>query len=130
MQETTISKGRLWTGYVLSAIPVLLLLMGAFVNLSGQEFAVKGAQEMGYPATTVPMLGVFALLCAVVFAIPRTAVLGAILMSAYFGAAVATHIRAGQGVGMAIPAMVVCAIVWIGLYLREPRLEPLIPIRR
>jgi hypothetical protein len=56
--------------------------------------------------------------------------LGAILMSAYFGAAVATHIRAGQGVGMAIPAMVVCAIVWIGLYLREPRLEPLVPIRR
>jgi hypothetical protein len=130
MQETTISKGRLWTGYVLSAIPVLLLLMSAFVNLSSQEFAVKGAQEMGYPVTTVPMLGVFALLCAVVYAIPRTAVLGAILMSAYFGAAVATHIRAGQGLGMAIPAMVVCAIVWIGLYLREPRLEPLVPIRR
>jgi hypothetical protein len=78
----------------------------------------------------VTLLGVFALICGVVYAIPRTAVLGAILMSAYFGAAVATHIRAGQGLVMALPAMIVCAVVWIGLYLREPRLEPLIPIRR
>lgn len=125
-----ISKGRLWTGYVLSAIPILLLLMGAAMNLSGAEFAIKGAQEMGYPANTVRLLGFFALLSAVVYAIPRTAVLGAILMSAYFGAAVATHIRAGQGLMMAFPAIIVCAVVWIGLYLREPRLESLIPIRR
>ena len=92
-----ISKGRLWTGYVLSAIPVLMLLMGAVFNLSGNPQAVKGAVDMGYPENTVRILGFAALLCAVVYAIPRTAVLGAILMTAYFGAAVATHIRAGQG---------------------------------
>ena len=125
-----ISKSRLWTGYVLSAIPVLLLLMGAALNLSGAEFAVKGAQEMRYPANTERLLGFFALLSAVVYAIPRTAVLGAVLMSAYFGAAVATHIRAGQPLYWALPAILVCSISWFGLYLREPRLHELLPVRR
>jgi hypothetical protein len=125
-----ISKGRLWTSYVLSAIPVLLLLMAVAFDLPATAMGVKGAADLGYPENTVRLLGVSALLCVAVYLIPRTVVLGAILMSAYFGGAVATHIRAGQGVLMAVPAMLVCAAGWIGLYLREPRLEPLVPIRR
>lgn len=128
MQE--ISKGRLWTSYVLSAIPILLLLMGAAFDLSGSEQAVQGAAQMGYPANSVPILGAIALLCAVVYAIPRTAVAGAILMSCYFGGAVATHIRAGQPLFWTLPAILVCSITWFALYLREPRLEALLPIRR
>ena len=129
-QEQGIGKGRLWGSYVLSAIPILLLLMGAAFDLSGSEQAVQGAAQMGYPANTVPILGAVALLCAVVYAIPRTAVLGAILMSAYFGAAVATHVRAGQPLYWTLPAIIVCSITWFGLYLREPRLEALLPVRR
>ena len=126
----TVSKGKLWTGRVLSAIPILMLLMGAIFNLSGNPKAVEGAVGMGYPANTVPILGVVALLCAVLYAVPRTAVLGAILMTAYFGAAVATHIRAGQGLLWTLPAVIVCTITWLGIYLREPRLHPLVPVRR
>ena len=128
MQE--ISKGRLWTSYVLSAIPVLLLLMAVALDLPATAPGVKGATDLGYPENTVRLLGVFALVTVVIYLIPRTAVLCAILVSCYFGGAVATHIRAGQGVVMATPAMVICTLAWIGLYLREPRLKALVPTRR
>lgn len=129
-QQQAIGKARLRVSYVLSGIPIILLLMGAAFDLSGSEQAVQGAAQMGYPAHTVPILGALALLCAVVYAIPRTALLGAILMSAYFGAAVATHIRAGQPLYWTLPAIIVCSITWFGLYLREPRLAALLPTRR
>jgi hypothetical protein len=128
MQE--ISKGRLWTSYALSAIPVLLLLMAVAFDLLKTEMAVKGAADLGYPENTVRMLGGFALVTVVLYLIPRTSVLGAIFVACYFGGAVATHIRAGQGIGMALPAMLVCALAWIGLYLREPRLASLVPTRK
>jgi hypothetical protein len=95
MQE--ISKGRLWTSYALSAIPVLLLLMAVAFDLLKTEMAVKGAADLGYPENTVRMLGGFALVTVVLYLIPRTSVLGAIFVACYFGGAVATHIRAGQG---------------------------------
>ena len=128
MQE--ISKSRLWTSYVLSAIPVLLLLMAVAFDLPKTDMGVKGAADLGYPENTVRVVGLFAFVSVALYILPRTAVLGAIVVSAYFGGAVATHIRAGQGVLMALPAMFVCALAWIGLYLREPRLKELIPTRR
>ena len=128
--DIQVSKGRLWTGRILSGIVVLLMLMGAAMNLSGSEQAVKGAAEMGYPANTVIILGCAALLCAVLYAIPQTAVLGALFLTAYFGAAVATHIRAGQPLFWALPAIIVCTVTWVGLILREPRLEAVLPVRR
>src|SRR3954463_16232383 len=120
METASISKGRLWAGRVLSGIVVLLMLFGAIFNLSGNPKAVEGAVQMGYPAKTVMVLGFAALLCALLYAIPQTAVLGALFMTAYFGAAVATHIRAGQGLVWALPAVLVCTITWVGLMLREP----------
>jgi hypothetical protein len=129
-QTAVVSKGTLWTGYVLSAIPTLLILMGAVMNLSGSKQAVEGAAGMGYPASTVPLLGVAALISAVLYAIPRTAVLGGLFLTAYFGGAVATHIRAGQSLAWCLPAVLVCTICWAGLYLREPRLRDLLPIRK
>lgn len=130
MQVATVSKSRKWAGIIMSAIPVLLLLMGAMFDLSGSKQAIDGAAQMGYPANTVPILGIVALLCAVLYAIPQTAVLGAVFMTAYFGAAVATHIRAGQPLYWTLPAIIVCTIVWVGLVLREPRLEGLLPLRK
>jgi uncharacterized membrane protein (UPF0182 family) len=129
-QTVAVSKGSLWTGYVLSAIPTLLILMGAVMNLSGSKQAVEGAAEMGYPASSVPVIGVLALITAVLYAVPKTAVLGGLFVTAYFGGAVATHIRAGQSLAWCLPAVIVCAICWIGLYLREPRLRELLPTRK
>jgi hypothetical protein len=130
MQTMNVSKGRLWTGYVLSAIPTLLILMAAVMDLSGSKQAVEGAVQMGYPASRVQVIGVLALITVVLYVVPRTAVLGALFVTAFFGAAVATHIRAGQSLAWCLPAVIVCTIAWAGLILREPRLRELLPIRK
>ena len=128
-QMAPASKGSLWTGYVLSAIIVVLLLMGVVMNLTRNPQAVEGTRKMGYPENTMTLMAVMTLVCLVFYVIPRTAVLGAILLTGYFGGAVATHIRAGEGLNAGNPAMLVCTVVWVAIYLREPRLRALVPLR-
>jgi hypothetical protein len=104
--------------------------MAAVMDLSGSKQAVEGAVQMGYPASRVQVIGVLALITVVLYVVPRTAVLGALFVTAFFGAAVATHIRAGQSLAWCLPAVIVCTISWAGLILREPRLRELLPIRK
>lgn len=129
-QKVAVSKGSLWTGYVLSAIPTLLVLMGAVMDLSGSKEAVESALQLGYPASSVRVIGVLSLIAVVLYVVPKTAVLGGLFMTAFFGAAVATHIRAGQSLAWCLPAVLVCTLCWAGLYLREPRLRDLLPLRK
>jgi hypothetical protein len=127
-QMAPVPKGTRWAGYVLSAIPALLVLMAAVMNLSHAEQAVKGAQDLGFPPEAVNVIGVLALLCVVLYVVPQTAVLGGLFMTAYFGAAVLVHIRQSQWAICAMP-VAVCVITWAGLWLREPRLRALVPLR-
>jgi hypothetical protein len=124
------SKLAKWSGWALTGLIILANLMGAGMNVSGNEEAVKGAVEVGYPADTLFGIGVAVLISTLVFAVPKTAVLGAILLTGYMGGAVATHIRAGQGWGTTIPAFVFAALVWVAMLLREPRLRALLPVRK
>lgn len=124
------SKAARWSGWVLSGLIIALNLLGTMMNLSGNEEAVKGAVEIGYPAHTLFGIGVAVLISTVIFAIPKTAVLGAILLTGYMGGAVATHIRAGQGWGSTAGAFIYAALVWVALLLREPRLRVLLPLRK
>jgi hypothetical protein len=129
MPESTqsVSKGALWTGRVLSAIPTLLLLMAAVMNLTKNPQAVKGFVDFGYSPNVIVPIGIVALACAVLYAIPQTSVFGAALMTAYLGGAVNYHVHNGQPFW---PPILVGIIVWVGLYLREPRLHALAPIRK
>jgi len=121
------TKARLWTGRVLSAAPALLLLMAAAMNLTRQPQAVEGAKQMGFPDSAVLTIGALALVSAALYIVPRTAVLGAIMMTAYFGGAVATHVHINDGNW---PTAVVCGVLtWAGLYLRDERLHALVPLR-
>ena len=130
VQPLTVSKGRLWTGRILSALPVLFLLMGAVMDLMKPDFVVKGMAQYGFPENAIVPLGITVLICTVLYAIPQTAVLGAILLTGYLGGAVATHVRAGDPLFANILAPVYVAIlIWGGLYLREPRLSRLVPLR-
>ena len=122
----TSSKKMVWAGYVLTAIPALMLLSGAFNALRQADFVVEGTTKLGYPAAVVPTLGLIQLLCGVLYVYPRTAVLGAILMTAYMGGAVATHLRASDSM-WPVP-VVFGVIVWAGLYLRDSRLRALLPL--
>src|SRR5512142_2513069 len=91
------SAPRLWAGVVLSAIPVLVLVLSAGMIFTGNAQLVdEFVNRFGYPASVAPVLGAIELACAILYAIPRTAVLGAILLTGYLGGAVATHVRIGD----------------------------------
>jgi hypothetical protein len=124
----TQSRGRLWTGRILSALPVLGLLFSAFMKLRpSPEVVEMFGGKFGYPQTSFLPIGLLEATCAVLYAIPQTAVLGAMLVTGYLGGAVATHVRVGDAF---LSPLVLGAIAWAGLYLREPRLWPLLPLRR
>jgi hypothetical protein len=129
MQTTTpVSKTARWTGWVLSLLPVLMLLMSAIMKLMQPPAVVEGFVKFGYPASLILGLGLVELACTVIYLIPRTAMLGAILLTGYLGGATATLVRVGDPTFFA-PA-VLGILVWGGLYLRYPPLRTLIPLRR
>jgi hypothetical protein len=124
------SKGALWTGRTLSTIAVLFLTFDGVAKLFRPEPVVTGTVQLGYPASVIVPLGVVLLLCVAVYAIPRTAVLGAVLLTGYLGGAIATHVRVGNPLFTHILFPIyVAAIVWGGLLLRRPRLRVLLPWR-
>jgi hypothetical protein len=126
-QPNTPSKKALWAGRVISAIPVLMLLMSAGMKLAKPDFVVKGTVESGFAEKLIVPLGIVELACTLIYIFPRTAFLGAILLTGYLGGATATHVRLGQP--FTIP-VVLGVLVWLGLFLREPRLRALVPLRR
>jgi hypothetical protein len=117
-----------WTGWVLSAIPILMMgVLGAFILIFKRAMAEEGNAKYGYPAgVTVPLFTV-EIICVILYAIPQTAMLGAILLTGWLGGAVATHVRAGEPWFFPV---IMGVIVWLGLFLREPRLRALVPLRK
>lgn len=116
----------LWVGRVLSALPTLMLLGSAAAKLSHAQPIVENFAKFGYPEPTLVPIGVVELLCAVLYAVPRTAVLGAVLVTGYLGGAVATHVRVGEPF---FAPFILGVIVWGGLYFRDPRVRALLPLR-
>jgi hypothetical protein len=123
----TVSKGALWTGRVLSALPVLMMLAGVVYSFARPDKVKADFAKYGYPEHYLQRLAIVELACVVLYVIPQTAVLGAILLTGYLGGATATHVRAAEPFFIPI---VVGIVVWLGLYLREPRLRALVPLRR
>lgn len=126
-----ISKGRLWTGRTMSALPALFLFMDGIGKLVKPAPVVEGTVQLGYPESVLLGLGLVLITCTVLYVIPRTAVLGAILLTGYLGGAIATHVRVASPLfsHMLFPVYV-AVLIWGGLYLRDERLRALIPLRR
>lgn len=133
MSSTSISsptsRKLYWAGWALTILPALLLIATSFSAISGSESAAEGFEKYGYPAGALRPIGVAELVSAVLFLIPPTAYLGAILLTGYLGGAVATHVHAGE-VALALAPVIFGAIVWLALLLRDPRLRELLPITR
>ena len=123
------SKTQLWTGYVLTALPTLFLLFDGVAKLFKPAPVVEGTLKYGYAESVIVPLGVVLTLCTILYAIPRTAILGAILLTGYLGGAVNTHVRAGEGWFPILFPVVFGIFIWGGLYLRDERLRALLPLR-
>jgi len=122
----TASKKILWAGYIISSLPVLLLIFsasGKFFKPDGMEANIE---QLGWKMSQMTGLGILEAVCVILYLIPRTAVLGAILLTAYLGGATATHVRIGDP--FIIP-VIAGMLIWLGLYLRDPRLRALVPLR-
>jgi hypothetical protein len=125
------SKGQLWTGRVLSTLAVLFLLFDSTLKFLKPQAVIEGTVSLGYPVTVITPLGITLLICTILYLIPMTRVLGAILLTGYLGGAVATHVRHGDPVFSHIlfPTYL-GAFLWLGLYLRDPALRSFIPFRQ
>ena len=121
------NKGLIWTGRVLSTLVVLPMLMGIVMSFSGKPEVAEGMVKMGFPAALLKTIVTLEILSVLLYAIPATSVVGAILLTGYMGGAICTHLRLGEPVILqtALPI-----IAWLGLWLREPRLKALLPLRR
>jgi hypothetical protein len=122
------NKVTFWIGWVLSVLPCLLLLMSATMKLSQSEQVVTELGKGGYDPNTILPIGLAELASTILYLLPQTAVLGAILLVGYLGGATATHVAAGDG--MFWTPVLIGVVLWLGLYLREPRLRTLVPWRK
>jgi hypothetical protein len=129
-ETQAVSKKALWSGYVLSALPTLFLLVDSVMKLLKLEVVVKATVQLGYPESVIVGLGIVLLVCVVLYVVPRTSVLGAILLTGYLGGAVATHIRIGDPLFTHVLFPVYLGVlIWGGLFLRESRLRQLMPLQ-
>ena len=125
------SKTTYWIGHAVSAFPVLMLFVSAAMKLAKPEFIVKGFTEHnGYSESVIIPLGIIELVCTVLYLVPQTSFLGAILLTGYLGGATATHVRIGEYPEAFMGAIPFGVLLWLGLYLREPRLRTLAPWKR
>ncbi len=127
--NVAVSRGAFWGGIVLGALPALFLLFDGAMKLVKPDFVVKATVEMGYSEGVIVPLGVVASVCAILYLIPQTAVLGAILSTGYLGGAVATHVHHQDGAFPILFPVVFGALLWGGLVLRDRRLRSLLPLR-
>lgn len=126
-QTTSAARKMLWAGRIISGLVVALLLTGFLFGLLNQAESQKQMVRLGYPANVAMPISIVFLVCILLYAVPRTAIFGAVMLTAYLGGATATHVRAGEPFFIPI---IVGVVVWVGIYLREERLRALAPLRR
>ncbi len=120
------SRKVVWAGRVISVLASLVFVMSAVMKLVGGPEVMKGIAHLGLPESLVKPLAILEISCVVVYLVPATSVLGAILLAGYVGGAICTHLRVGDPFFVQIALGI---LVWLGLYLREDRLKGLIPLR-
>ena len=123
-----LASGKIvWTGRAITVLVSLLFLFSAAMKFMGGAEVKEGMAHLGLPESMIIPLGILEAACTVIYLIPATSVLGAILLAGYIGGAICTHWRVGDPF---LPQVAIGLVIWLGIYLREPRLKALIPIRR
>jgi hypothetical protein len=118
-----------WAGRVISVLPVLVVLTSARWKLTNAPSYVQEFTRIGWPASALPLLAFLQLGCILLYVIPQTSVLGAVLLTGYLGGAIATYVRIGEPYPPLVP-LTTALLAWLGIFLREERLRALLPLRR
>jgi hypothetical protein len=128
-ETTAYSRKRLWTGRALTGLSGAFFVFDGGMKLLKPPVVVQATVQMGYPESTIVGIGIVLLACTLLYLIPRTSILGAVLLTGYLGGAVASNVRAEQPVFNIVFPVVFACIGWGGLWLREARLEELLPLK-
>jgi hypothetical protein len=127
--DRTLSRTRLWASRLMCGLPALFLLVDGGMKLFKPSFVVKATTQLGYPESAITGIGLVLLVCTVLYLVPRTAALGAVLLTGYLGGAVATQVRVNAPYFNIIFAVVMGALLWGALWLRDRRVQSLLPLR-
>lgn len=122
------SRKSIWIGWLLGILPALLLVTSASFKFIKPDRMEENLRPLGWRIDQMNGLGILELSVAVIYLIPQTSILGAILVTGYIGGAIATHVRIGDY--FLVPHILIGVLVWLGVWLRGPRLRELLPIRR
>jgi len=125
-----ISRKRLWAGRILTGLSGAFLIFDGGMKLFKPPVVVQATVQLGYPESTIIGIGIVLLVCTLLYLIPRTSILGAVLLTGYLGGAVASNVRAGQPTFNVVFPVIFACIAWGGLWLRDTRLERLLPLKR
>jgi len=129
-QPSKVSKGRLRTGWVITILIGLFLLFDAVGKLVVPVQVADAAVKLGFAVNLMPGIGILLLVSTITYLVPRTAILGAILLTGFLGGAVAIQLRAGSPLFENLFPVLFAILMWAGIYLRECRLTSIFPIRR
>jgi hypothetical protein len=129
-QKAAVSKKGLWGGRIISAVVVLFLTFDGVSKLVKEAHVREATAQLGFPESTIVGIGILLLGCTALYVIPRTSILGAILLTGYLGGATASQVRIGKPLFDTLFPAVFGMLIWAGIFLRDERLRALIPLRR
>lgn len=127
---TSASMASVWVGRILSALTVLFMLFDAIMKLAKPAPVLEASARIGIPASQIVSIGVLLLISTIIYAIPRSAVLGAVLLTGYLGGAVAIQMRAGSPAFETVFPVLFGIVLWAGVYLRDCGLRRVFPVKR
>ena len=124
------SKVALWAGRVITALVVLFFIFDGVTKVIRIPQVIEASVQLGYTESQIVGIGILLLVCTAIYLLPQTTVLGAILLTGYMGGAIATHVNAESGLFPISFSAAFGVLVWLGLYLRAPRLHALLPLKK
>ena len=130
IHASDVSKGSLWAGRIITGLVVLFLVFDGVTKVIKEPHVMAASQQLGFTANAVVGIGAVLLICTAIYIIPRTSILGAILLTGYLGGAVATNVHARTVLFNTLFPAIFGVLVWAGLFLRDRRLQTLIPVKR
>jgi hypothetical protein len=128
-ESASVSKGARWAGRIVSAVVVAFMIFDGVTKLVKVRQVIEATVRIGFPENTIVGIGVVLLVCTALYVIPKTSVLGAILLTGYLGGATAANVRAGSAAFNTAFPIIFGVLVWLGVFLHEGRLRALIPFR-